>query len=476
MTPLKGFSTVSIYTMKNNLILRIIFFIIAIAITQGILFIPAETPSTQNTLSLTKQEQSTFKNIATEWIKLGEWCISKKLGTQARLYADKAEAADATNPKLKSLKEQATACEDSATDEDNKARETKVTSTNRTVAGYYDSLSNSVAQESDPKVKERSDKYLLAAIELVPSESRWTAVASVVNNLVKAKKFDRAGNIADRALALKPPEKLLPAFKNALDNAAANNVILKPTSTHPIKYYFSLPKDFKRVKDKKWPVLICVDGAGSNFNGIATSYANRRGKLSYIVVAPCTFSNTNAIQGDMLTKYRQFYSDEVIEEGNKQPFDWDEQGVLAIINDLQTNYDAESRVYITGFSGGGNVTYMMIFKHPDLLNGAAPACANFVSRGYSGLNDQFSQDILNFPIHLITGEKDPHREFTYGKKDSPGIDPQTDQAEALLKELGYPDYKRTMIPGMGHSAAEDHVINTLKPYLEGKKKRSDKLD
>jgi predicted esterase len=462
--------------MRNNLIFRTIFLLIAIAIIQGILFVPAEMPVAQNTPPLTREEQTAFKNIAVEWIKLGEWCISKKLGTQARLCVDRAETADATNPKLKSLKEQAAACEDAGTDEDNKTSETKLTSTNRTVAGYYDNLSHSVAQESDAKVKERSDKYLVTALELAPSESRWSAVVSTVNSLVKAKKFDRAANMANRALVLKPPEKLVPEFRTALDNAATNNVILKSTPSHHIKYYFSLPKDFKRVKDKKWPVLICIDGAGSNFNGIATGYTNKRGKLPYIVVAPCTFSNTNNIQGDMLTKYRQFYPDDIIEEGKKEAFDWDEQGILAIINDLQTNYDAESRVYITGFSGGGIATYTMIFKHPDLLNGAAPACANFVSRGYSGLKDQFPGDILNFPIHLITGEKDQHREFTFGKKDSPGIEPQTNEAEALLKELGYPNYKRTMVPGMEHSAAEDHVINTFKPYWECKKKRSDKLD
>ena len=58
----------------------------------------------------------------------------------------------------------------------------------------------------------------------------------------------------------------------------------------------------------------------------------------------------------------------------------------------------------------------------------------------------------------------------------PGIEPQTDWAAECLKELGYPNVKRTMIPGMGHSAAYEHVIETFRPYWEGKKKRSDKQD
>jgi poly(3-hydroxybutyrate) depolymerase len=242
-----------------------------------------------------------------------------------------------------------------------------------------------------------------------------------------------------------------------------------------MKYYFSLPKNFKRG-GKKWPVLICVDGAGSNFKGMGEGYRSKRGNLPYIVVSPCTFANTNKVEGGMLEKYQKLYSDEVIAEGNRRRIDWDEEGILAILKDLQAQYDAEERVYVTGFSGGGNATYMMIFKHPDLLNGAAPACANFGGRGYGRLKDEFTQEDRNFPIHVITGEKDPHREFTHGDKNIPGIEPQTDAAEALLKELGYPNYKRTMVPGMGHSGAHQQVIETFKPYWEGRKKRGDKLD
>ncbi|MFH1228478.1 MAG: hypothetical protein V1701_11340 [Planctomycetota bacterium] len=460
----------------HNLMRRNIFLLVGLMVIQGIFLLSAPISITQDAIVLTKQEQSAFKNIAAEWVKLGEWCVSKKLGTQARLCLGRAETADAAAPKLKSFKEQAASCEDSPAEEDSKAWETKLASTGRAVAGYYDRLFNSLEQESDTKAKERADKYLIAGLELAPADSRWAAAIAAVNNSAKSKRLDRADNLAGRCLALKPPDKFIPGFKTALDSAAAAGVILKSTSSHPIRYFFSLPKDFKRVKDKKWPVLVCVDGAGSNFSGIASSYFVKRSKLPYMVVAPCTFSNTNAIEGDMLAKYQQYYPDEVIEEAKNLKLRWDEQGILAIINDLRENYDAESRVYITGFSGGGNVIYMMIFRHPDLLNGAAPACANFVPYEYLRLKDTFPADILDFPIHIFTGEKDEHREFTFGNKNSPGIDPQTNQAEALLKDFGYANYKRTMVSGMGHSAAEDQVINALKPYIEGRKKRTDKLD
>ncbi|MHC5038315.1 MAG: hypothetical protein ACYTHM_13450 [Planctomycetota bacterium] len=284
--------------------------------------------------------------------------------------------------------------------------------------------------------------------------------------------------MANRALSLKPPEKLVPRFKKAIDTAATDRLVLMTASTHPMRYYFSLPKAFRRVKNKKWPVLICVDGAGSNFKGIANGYVRNRGNLPFMVFSPCSFSNTNQIQGKMREKYKKYYSDEVIDEGNKRRIAWDEEGVLTVLKDLRENFDAEERVYVTGFSGGGNITYMMVFRHPDMLNGAAPACANFSGKGLGKKLKKewkFSTDDVNFPLHMITGEKDPHRDYTHGNRNMPGIEPQSDWAEEALKELGYPNVKRTMVPGMKHSAAQKHVIETFKPYWEGKKKRSDPL-
>lgn len=54
-------------------------------------------------------------------------------------------------------------------------------------------------------------------------------------------------------------------------------------------------------------------------------------------------------------------------------------------------------------------------------------------------------------------EKDEHRDFTFGKKDSPGIEPQTDNAVAALKQLGYAKVERTMLPGVGHSSCAAQV-------------------
>lgn len=424
---------------------------------------------------LSKPEKEALRIVAKEWITLGKTAVGKKLGKQAKGCADLAKAADDSAEGYKAFRDSADACEDAAADADAQAYEKTATAAKKKIAGIYEKLYHLMPEkETDVKVQERYEGYLFDAVELDANPQRWGVVATLASQAVTAKAMERAARIAGRAISLSPPAGLVPAFKKTLDDAAVDGMILRTDSAHPMKYYLSLPRGFARKKDKKWAVLIAVDGAGSNFKGIAEAYRGARASLPFIIASPCTFANTNTIEGDMKKKYETFYTDAVIDDGNQRRIAWDEEGILAMIKDLQAEYDAEERVYITGFSGGGNATYMMTFKHPDLLNGSAPSCGNFANFGYSDLKGKFTPEDLNFPVHQITGEKDEHGQFTFGKKDSPGIEPQTDGAAQLLTDFGYANVKRTKVPGMGHDTGVVHVIGTFKPYWEGTKKRGDK--
>jgi predicted esterase len=308
---------------------------------------------------------------------------------------------------------------------------------------------------------------------------------------------------------------------------ARDRLVLKTASGHPIRYYLSLPPAYR--PGRRWPVLVCADCAGSNFRSLAEHFRKERGRLPCLLVVPCTFSNTNAITGAMRAKYRRLYPDDLIDHvrgPSCADLDWDEAGLLAILRDLHRDYDTEERFYITGFSGGGLLAYRMIFKHPDLLAGAAPECANFFHPEYRSLKGRFSPADLNFPVHLIQGEEDHNRASTKASQffSTPlqelglttiagvlaggllgwwtgrwwpvgivavltlgvlagfiglrrtGLDAQTDTAAELLRYLGYPNVKRTLVSGMGHEGRPGPVFDTFRPYWRKEKKRSDPLD
>ncbi len=101
----------------------------------------------------------------------------------------------------------------------------------------------------------------------------------------------------------------------------------------------------------------------------------------------------------------------------------------------------------------------MTVVHADRVLFSAPACANFAGMGF-GRAQKDPKD--GGPrIRILTGASDKHREWTHGKVGGvPGIEPQTDRAVEALKSLGYANFTRTMLKGVGHSNCATEVWKT----------------
>jgi poly(3-hydroxybutyrate) depolymerase len=196
-------------------------------------------------------------------------------------------------------------------------------------------------------------------------------------------------------------------------------------------------------------VLVSVEGAGCNFDGNAQGFRSARGSRDWITLSPHALSCTNELQRDKFPAYEQA----VLEQWGGRRTEFDVPGLLAILDMLATLFGAEPRVAITGFSGGGNLCYGFLFRHPDRVRCAAPACANFqpgLASGAPKVEDGGP------PVHVMTGADDPHRELTHGKF-KPGLEEQTDWAMKAFEEQGFKNVKRTMLPGVGHSALPREV-------------------
>jgi len=341
----------------------------------------------------------------------------------------------------------------------------------RDVARQLEKIFKAGRSVTDKEALKRLDEYLFWMLELEGTRRRWRYLEDEIKAALRVGAFERAAALAQRGLKLTPPKNIAAKLQDTLDKVKIDRVILEKVDNHPLRYYISLPRGYSRRAKRRWPVLITIDGSGSGFKGRAFSYTKARSNLPLIVVAPCTFSNTNSWK-----KYTKWYDKKTVEEATKNPLAWDEKALLALIEHLKKHYNTQNQVYITGFSGGGIPCYMMIFKHPDLLAGASPTCANFY-QNYTRMKGRFKPEDLNFPIHIITGGKDPHaKKIQRRGANIPGIDAQTEEALRQLRLLGYPNIKHTCYPEMGHSAACNRVIATLKPYILGQKKRGDKLD
>ncbi|MCA8947728.1 MAG: hypothetical protein KDB29_15945 [Planctomycetes bacterium] len=214
---------------------------------------------------------------------------------------------------------------------------------------------------------------------------------------------------------------------------SVRNPLLMQCREHDMNYYISLPAGW--TKDKEWPIYVTQEGAGSNFQGMNRGAA--KGNKEFIVITCCTFSNTNSLDGQA-KKYP--YTQEFLDKwaGNRLAFD--EPGLLAVMKEVRELYNGTEKICITGYSGGGILTWHMVFKHPDKVIAAVPACANFAGAQEISDDTEAKKKII---VHAYQGEKDQHKETM--------LDAQWESALKLAKANGYENVTRDIIPG-GHIA------------------------
>lgn len=144
-----------------------------------------------------------------------------------------------------------------------------------------------------------------------------------------------------------------------------------------MKYLLYLPEGYEQEKDKKWPLVLFLHGAGES--------------------------------GDDLEKVKRNGPPKRVEQGKEFPFilvspqspgrGWNPDTLNALLDDVIEHYRVdEDRVYLTGLSMGGFGTWTLAAAHPERFAAIAPVCGGGDPRSASKLKD--------LPIWVFHGEKD----------------------------------------------------------------------
>jgi hypothetical protein len=334
--------------------------------------------------------------IAAVWIGLAEDLVQHGQQDEARKALDRAKALDPDAEELAVLGPAIDALAPGAEADD--ATTERIAKARGEAAKGYDKLAKTLGKEDDDP---RLARALVAALTLEPTKTRVKRIAD------EAKKAP----------------------------------LLLTSPHHQGVAYVSLPSSWR--PGGSYPVLVSVDGAGAGFLGNANAFKGGRGSRPFITVAPHAMSCTNEID---LAKFPA-YDQAIVDRWNSNRTAFDVPGLLGILDVLVEHFGAEKQVAITGFSGGGNLCYSFVLRHPDRVFAAAPACANFQPGLAQGA---VTPEGGGPPIHVMTGEKDPHRDLTHGTT-PPGIEQQTDWAMEAFAQHGFTHVRRTMLPGVGHS-------------------------
>ena len=368
------------------------------------------------------------------------WCAAHGAKKDGAAAAAEAASLDAQVPKLAETKAALEALTEDAADAAAAVAKQRVAAGPK-IAAAYEKL---WALEHDAKDAGRFEGYLFGALAWDPSAARIGKVRKAAEDAASGGRAEEAGRLLVRLKRVDTAGAASGKYDRVETELATKDVLLLGSEAHALVGWLSLPKGW--TKGKTYPVLVDVDGAGCNFLGSLRTFCGLRASRPVIVLAPVTFSNTNELKPETYPCYpASLVAEWNAKNGKRHEFDG--PGVDALLDVIRKRFGGEEKVFVTGFSGGGQYTYWKLFHDPAHVRGAAPACANFGGAGLEGAPG--AGDGGGPPVHLFTGEKDQYREHVGAE---PGIEAQTDSAEENLKKLGYKNIERTQVKGAGHDA------------------------
>lgn len=228
---------------------------------------------------------------------------------------------------------------------------------------------------------------------------------------------------------------------------AAEPPQLKTASNHPIQYYLSLPEGW--VAGRKWPVVVVIDSAEREFLQAATAFAQARGSRPFILVTPLVVTNGG-------TRYRSVptyhYSDPVWERIDSGPFQFDSDGITAIMQDVVKQYGGDDKYFITGLEAAGHTIWGMLLNHPEAVRGAALVCPNYLGRWVDEKHISSAAGRSNLPIRNFVGTKDDLCSAGHP------IYMQMQTAMSTAESHGYKNVSLTRVEGKGHERLADEVL------------------
>jgi predicted peptidase len=202
----------------------------------------------------------------------------------------------------------------------------------------------------------------------------------------------------------------------------------KSNKTADIKYLLFLPKGYEAQKDKQWPLVMFLHGAGERGTDIwrvaihgPPKVAAKHPEFPFIIVSP------------------QCPDDQI----------WDKEALAGLLDQVQKDYRVDAaRVYLTGLSMGGYGTWDLGLSYPERFAAIAPICGGGNTIGVLLMPPAKREALKSLGIWVFHGAKDD-------------VVPPSESKRMIeaLKRLGIDKVKLTEYPEAGHDAWSETYNN-----------------
>jgi predicted peptidase len=181
-----------------------------------------------------------------------------------------------------------------------------------------------------------------------------------------------------------------------------------------LRYLLFLPQAYGQDPEKKWPLILCLHGAGERGEDLAlvkvhgiAKIVEHRPDFPFVCVSP------QCPEDSWWPDYTQT--------------------LKGLIDDILAQYAVDgTRLYLTGLSMGGYGTWALATRYPDLFAAIAPICG--------GGNPEVAPALKEVAVWAFHGEAD----------DLVPLQASQRMVDALRVAGG--DVRFTVYPGVGHDA------------------------
>jgi phospholipase/carboxylesterase len=210
--------------------------------------------------------------------------------------------------------------------------------------------------------------------------------------------------------------------------------IHRERNDHRSDYSLYIPESY--TADRQWPLIICLHGGyGEGYEYIWTWLRPARTR-GYILVSPKSLDVTWTMTPNSI----------------------DTRSILRMLDEVAAEYSIDrSRLYLTGLSDGGIMTYLLGIERHEMFTGIAPVAGALHPVVDPLLRAKTGREL---PIFVVHGVHDFIFPVTF-----------TRQTNELLKSLGY-NLKYEELPNWGHALTYSINERLVMPWFESLPPRS----